>query len=143
MKIFLSGAISNIPSHDATYWRELFEEETSFSHTVINPTSLYKPSNTSSLSYEAEAMFYDLHHVRDSDVIIVNFNTLYSIGTAQELMLAHILHKPIIGMIPESKYKYLHPWFKLETIKLFIYEDSESNLRETIKSVLEYIERFN
>ena len=86
-------------------------------------------------------MTYDLFCVKQADVIVVNFNSLSSIGTAQEIMYAHTLNKPIIGMIEEDKYNQLHPWYKEECIKIFKYKPDE--LEETIRTIIDYIWRFN
>ena len=86
-------------------------------------------------------MRYDLYCIKQADVIIVNFNSLSSIGTAQEVMYAHILNKPIVGMIEEDKYDQLHPWYKEECMKIFKYKPEE--LEKVINEIIEYIWRFN
>ena len=53
-------------------------------------------------------MEFDLYNLRKSDIIIVNFNSPNSIGTAMELMLARELRKPVIGLNNDSI--NLHPW---------------------------------
>ena len=55
-------------------------------------------------------------------------------------MLAHILNKPIIGMIEEDKYEQLHPWYKEECMKIFKYDSGK--LEETIEKIMRYIWRF-
>lgn len=150
LKIFLSGGMSNIPEEDSKKWRRLFKQfkykhslsyDYSQPYNYLNPTTLYKPSEPYDPVYEKEAMTYDLFCVKQADVIVVNFNSLSSIGTAQEIMYAHTLNKPIIGMIEEDKYDQLHPWYKEECIKIFKYKPDE--LEETIKTIIEYIWRFN
>ena len=150
LKIFLSGGMSNIPEEDSKKWRRLFKQfkykndpscRYSQHYNFINPTTLYKPSDPYDPALEKEAMAYDLFCVKQADVIVVNFNSLSSIGTAQEIMYAHTLNKPIVGMIEENKYNQLHPWYKEECIKIFKYKPDE--LEETIKTIIEYIWRFN
>ena len=149
LKIFLSGGMSNISEEDSKKWRRLFKQvkyknlsscEYASSYTYFNPTTLYKPSEPYDPFYEAEAMNYDLYLVKHSDIIIVNFNSLSSIGTAQEVMLAYTLNKPIIGMIEDDKYDQLHPWYKEECMKIFKYKPEE--LEEIISKITEYIWRF-
>lgn len=157
MKIFLSGGYSNLPREEATHWRQLikeanynkYQEVQSYNSSpisipiIINPTELYIPPKTYDPLYEKEAMQYDLYHVRTSDVIIVNFNSLSSIGTAQEIMLAYTLNIPIIGLIPEDKYSSLHPWYKEECIKIFKYNNTEEDLNRTFTEIIRYCwERF-
>ena len=144
LKIFLSGGMTGLTEEEASGWRTSFklkniiQDDTSF--IFINPTYYYFPTDKTTQEYEKEAMNYDLYLVKHSDLIIVNFNSLSSIGTAQELMLAHILNKPIIGMIEENKYDQLHPWYKEECMKIFKYNSDE--LEETIDKIMRYIWRF-
>ena len=151
LKVFLSGGMSNISEEDSKKWRNLFEKKRfrnvisriyySDYYIFLNPTKLYKPTEPYNQTYEKEAMSYDLYLVKHSDIIIVNFNSLSSIGTAQEIMLAYTLNKPIIGMIEEDKYNQLHPWYKEECMKIFTYKPEE--LEETINEIIKYIWRFN
>lgn len=149
LKIFLSGGMSNIPEEDSKKWRRLFKQSKyknissayyADQYIFINPTTLYKPSEPYDPIVEKEAMEYDLYWVKHSDLIVVNFNSLSSIGTAQEIMLAYTLNKPIIGMIEEDKYNQLHPWYKQECIKIFKYKSDK--LEDTINEIIEYIWRF-
>ena len=144
LKIFLSGGMTGLTEEEASKWRTSFklnnavQDDTPF--IFIDPTYYYFPTDKTTQEYEKEAMNYDLYLVRHSDLIIVNFNSLSSIGTAQELMLAHTLNKPIIGMIPEDKYEQLHPWYKEECMKIFKYKSNE--LEETVQKIMRYIWRF-
>lgn len=150
LKIFLSGGMSNISEEDSKKWRNLFEKKrfrnvisrTYYSdyYIFLNPTTLYKPTEPYNQTYEKEAMEYDLYWVKHSDLIVVNFNSLSSIGTAQEIMLAYTLNKPIIGMIEEDKYDQLHPWYKEECFKIFKYKPDK--LEDIINEIIEYIWRF-
>lgn len=149
LKIFLSGGMSNIPEEDSKKWRRLFKQSKyknissayyADQYIFINPTTLYKPSEPYDPIVEKEAMEYDLYWVKHSDLIVVNFNSLSSIGTAQEIMLAYTLNKPIIGMIEEDKYDQLHPWYKEECIKIFKYKSDK--LEDIINEIIEYIWRF-
>ena len=149
LKIFLSGGMSNIPEEDSKKWRRLFKQVKyknissayyADQYIFINPTTLYKPSEPYDPIVEKEAMEYDLYWVKHSDLIVVNFNSLSSIGTAQEIMLAYTLNKPIIGMSEEDKYNQLHPWYKQECIKIFKYKSDK--LEDIINEIIEYIWRF-
>ena len=144
LKIFLSGGMTGLTEKEASGWRTSFklnnavQDDTPF--IFIDPTYYYFPTDKTTQEYEKEAMNYDLYLVKHSDLIIVNFNSLSSIGTAQELMLAHTLNKPIIGMIPEDKYEQLHPWYKEECMKIFKYDSDK--LEETVQKIMRYIWRF-
>ena len=144
LKIFLSGGMTGLTEKEASGWRTSFklnnavQDDTPF--IFIDPTYYYFPTDKTTQEYEKEAMNYDLYLVKHSDLIIVNFNSLSSIGTAQELMLAHTLNKPIIGMIPEDKYEQLHPWYKEECMKIFKYDSDK--LEKKKKKIMRYIWRF-
>ena len=144
LKIFLSGGMTGLTEEEASGWRTSFklnnavQDDTPF--IFIDPTYYYFPTDKTTQEYEKEAMNYDLYLVKHSDLIIVNFNSLSSIGTAQELMFAHTLNKPIIGMIEEDKYEQLHPWYKEECMKIFKYDSDK--LEETVNKIMRYIWRF-
>ena len=144
LKIFLSGGMTGLTEEEASKWRTSFklnnavQDDTPF--IFIDPTYYYFPTDKTTQEYEKEAMNYDLYLVRHSDLIIVNFNSLSSIGTAQEIMYAHTLNKPIVGMIEEDKYNQLHPWYKEECMKIFKYDSDK--LEETVQKIMRYIWRF-
>ena len=145
LKVFLSGGMTGLTEEEASYWRTGFKLENVHegnNFIFIDPTYLYTPSNNSDQLYEKEAMKYDLYWIKYSDVIIINFNSLSSIGTAQEIMYAYTLNKPIIGMIPEENYSSLHPWYKEEIDKLFIYKNTKEELNNIISKVYRYLWRF-
>lgn len=57
---------------------------------------------------QREIMEFDLNKVRNADLIIANFNDVYSLGTMAEIAIAYEKKIPIIGL---NKYKLnLHPW---------------------------------
>ena len=144
LKIFLSGGMTGLTEEEASGWRTSFKLNNiiqGFPFIFIDPTYYYFPTDKTTQEYEKEAMEYDLYWVKHSDLIVVNFNSLSSIGTAQEVMYAHILNKPIIGMIEEDKYDQLHPWYKEECFKIFKYNSNE--LKETIEEIIKYIDKFN
>ena len=143
LKIFLSGGMTGLTEEEASGWRTSFKLNNIIQDSpfiFIDPTYYYFPTDKTTQEYEKEAMNYDLYLVKHSDLIIVNFNSLSSIGTAQELMLAYTLNKPIIGMIEEDKYEQLHPWYKEECMKIFKYDLNQ--LEETVNKIMRYIWRF-
>ena len=62
-------------------------------------------------------MEFDLHKVRGSDLIIVNFNDVYSLGTMAEIAIAYERKIPIIGI--NLKNQDLHPWQIEMTNRIF------------------------
>ena len=57
---------------------------------------------------QREVMELDLHKLRNSDMVIVNFNDMYSLGSMSELAIAYDRRIPIIGLNIDKQ--ELHPW---------------------------------
>ena len=69
---------------------------------------------------DREIMEYDLHRVRKSDAVIVNFNDPKSIGSACEMAIAYQLRIPIIGLCENGEEKVIiHPWLKEFCARIF------------------------
>lgn len=81
-------------------------------------------------SSEREAMEFDLGRVRNSDLVIVNFNSVRSLGTMAEIAIAYENKIPIIGYKPQDT--FLHPWQKEMTNRIF--EDMD----KLIEYVIDY-----
>ena len=84
---------------------------------------------------EKEVRDFDLNILRNSNLLIVNFNKPDSIGTAQELAIAHELHIPVLGL-NENRCE-LHPWLRECCDRIF---DSMYELIEYTRFY--YIERW-
>lgn len=142
-KIFLSGGITGLNDEDCKKWRDYVTKRFLYYgipyFVIVNQMNHFNPNEETSDSLEKEAMMYDLHHLRTSDVVIVNLNKTDSIGTAQELMLAYELHIPIIGFIKADKKDKIHPWIQTEVTKLFTYtNDIENALVDCMDYVYNY-----
>ena len=57
---------------------------------------------------QREIMEFDLNKVRNADLIIINFNDMYSLGSMAELAIAYERRIPVIGLDVDNK--ELHPW---------------------------------
>lgn len=57
---------------------------------------------------QSEVMNFDLYKLRNSDLVIVNFNDMYSLGSMAELAIAYDRRIPIIGLDTDNQ--TLHPW---------------------------------
>ena len=55
-------------------------------------------------------MEFDLNGVRNSDLVIVNFNDPKSLGTCAELAIAYEMKIPIVGINKDGQ--ELHPWLE-------------------------------
>lgn len=98
---------------------------------IVNPNDYFnfleEPRRYSS---EREIMEFDLHKVRTSDLIIVNFNDKYSLGSMAELAIAYERRIPIIGVNMEEQ--TLHPW-QIEFC---------SRIFDNLDNMLDYVEDF-
>lgn len=115
-KIYLSGSMSGVSFEEQSKWRRQirdaimyggydYEKKVSF----FNPVMYYNFQEKRHRS-EREVMEFNLYNLRNSDLVIVNFNNPSSIGTAMELMLAKELKIPVVGW--NSSGETLHPWLE-------------------------------
>lgn len=113
-KICLSGGMSGLSFDEQTKWRKQIRDAILFGEydyqkkpTFFDPTQFYNFEEKRYKS-EYEIMEFDLYNLRNSNLVVVNFNSPNSIGTAMELMLAKELNIPIIGLNKDKN--ELHPW---------------------------------
>ena len=77
-----------------------------------------------------EVMRFDLHKLRNSDLVIANFSDVYSLGSMSEIAIAYDRGIPVIGLNMEDK--TLHPWQICMTERIF----------NDIDDMLDYIQDF-
>lgn len=116
-QIYLAGGMCNLTAEEQILWRNLISEDlhtynnfnlnSKYNLNILKPTDFYNFENVEYKS-QKEVMRFDLNLVRNSDLIIVNFNDPKSIGTAMELFCANELNIPIIGLNENNN--ELHPW---------------------------------
>ncbi len=75
---------------------------------VCNPNELFNFKDDPQYASEREVMDLDLHKLRQSDLIIVNFNDKWSLGTMSEIAIAYDRRIPIIGLNEDNQ--KLHSW---------------------------------
>lgn len=135
VKIYLSGSMSGISFEEQSKWRNNIMDEIKYNRecekTVhfFNPVRYYNFEESQHNS-EREIMEFDLYNLRNSDLVVVNFNNPSSIGTAMELMLAKEYHIPVIAFGANGK--YVHPWL-LETCTRIC-----KDMRETVEHVVDF-----
>lgn len=119
MDIYLAGGMGKFGKENfdkGNNWRkyckhiiELSGKNNGIDIVVINPNSYFnfldEPPRYNS---EREVMEFDLHKVRNSDLIVVNFNDVYSLGTMAELAIAYDRRIPVVGLNIDNH--ELHPW---------------------------------
>ena len=98
---------------------------------VCNPNDYFNfVDDEPQYSSQKEVMLFDLHKVRTSDLLIVNFNDMGSLGTMCEVAIAYENKIPVIGL--DMDRQLLHPW-QIEMCNR-IFTD--------INKMLDYIEDF-
>ena len=75
-------------------------------------------------------MEFDLHRLRTSDLVIINFNDMYSLGSMAELAIAYERKIPIVGL--DINKQDLHPW-EVEMCNRIFHD---------IDEMLDYVEDF-
>lgn len=114
LKIYISGGMTGLSLEEQTKWRKQFcdaikygDYEYTKKPIFFDPTQRYSVFVKEHKS-EREAFEYDLYNLRNSDLVVVNFNSPNSLGTAMELILAKELKIPVIGL--NKNVEDLHPW---------------------------------
>lgn len=79
---------------------------------------------------QREVMELDLYKVRTSDLVIINFNDMHSLGSMAELAIAYERRIPVIGLDIDKQ--ELHPWEIEMCTRIF----------NDIDEMLDYVEDF-
>lgn len=115
VRIYLSGAMGSVSFEEQSKWRQNIIDAITYNYDCekkaifFNPVNYY---NFEEVRYKTqkEVMHFDLNALRNSNLIIVNFNDPESLGTCAELAIAYDRQIPIIGINKDSK--VLHPWLE-------------------------------
>lgn len=97
---------------------ELENYECNYKVLVVNPNDYFNfVEDPPTYKSQREIMEFDLNKVRTSDLIIVNFNDVYSLGTMSEIAISYERKIPIIGLNLGNQ--ELHPWQIEMTNRIF------------------------
>ena len=98
---------------------------------VINPNDYFNFVDEPPLyKTQDEVMRFDLYKLRQSDLAIVNFNDMYSLGSMAEIAIAYDNGIPILGLNEDNQ--ILHPWQVCMCERIF----------NNIDEILDYVEDF-
>lgn len=132
-KIYLAGGMQNLSMEEQLEWRNKSTEylksvECDYKVMTTNPPTKYNFYEDKHNS-EREVMEYDLYRLRNSDLVLVNFNNPKSIGTSIELGLAKELRIPVIGVDCGIE---IHPWLL----------ECTTRMCKSLNEALEHIKEF-
>ena len=115
-----------------TYCKNTLETcECNYNVSAINPNSYFNfLDEPKRYETQREVMEFDLHKLRTSDLVIVNFNDMYSLGSMAELAIAYERKIPIVGL--DINKQDLHPWEVEMCNRIF----------NDIDEMLDYVEDF-
>lgn len=118
--IYLAGAMSGLDFDEQNGWRKEFEKRISQMETekkvvCFNPVDYF---NFKEKRYktEKEIIEFDLYNLRNSDLVIVNYNDPNSIGTAMEIAIAHEYRTPVVGL--NKGKRIIHSWLETCTTRM-------------------------
>lgn len=136
VKIYLSGGMGSLSFEEQSKWRNQvinaikygdydYEKKPVF----FNPVDYY---NFEEQRYrtEREVMEFDLNALRNSNLVIVNFNDPKSLGTCAELAIAYEMKIPVIGINKGSQ--ELHPWLIEFTTRMC------EDIREAVTHIVDF-----
>lgn len=96
----------------------LEKHECDYKVRITNPNDYFNfKEDPPAYQTQREIMEFDLNKVRNSDLIIVNFNDMTSLGTMSEIAIAYEKRIPIIGLDVDKQ--KLHPWQIEMTNRIF------------------------
>jgi len=137
--IYLAGGISKFGKDEfekSNSWRirckNILENcDSKYKVIVTNPNDYFNfYDDVPSYKSQREIMEFDLNKVRNSDLIIVDFNDVGSLGTMSEIAIAYERRIPVIGM--KFYGEKLHPWQEEMTTRIF------TNMHDA----MEYVKHF-
>lgn len=123
--IYLCGGMANFGKEnfsESNSWRKYCKIalegcECKYDVEAINPNDFYNFYDKPAYASEREVMNFDLYKLRNSDLVLVNFNDIYSLGSMAEIAIAFENRIPVIGIL--GKDQELHPWQKCMCERIF------------------------
>ena len=135
-RIYLSGGMGNLSYEEQSQWRQRVIDAIKYGDyhcekkaIFFNPVNYYNFEERHH-KLEKEIVEFDLNAVRNSDLIIVNFNDPKSLGTCAELAIAYDRHIPIIGINKDGV--ELHHWLTEFTMRMC------DSIREAVEYTVDY-----
>ena len=137
--IYLSGGMGKFGKENfnqGNVWRVYCKNalescESNYIVKVVNPNDFFSfIDETPQYKSQLEVMNLYLNKLRQSDLVIVNFNDKWSLGTQSEIAIAYDRRIPVIGLDIENQ--TLYPWQICMCERIF----------NNINEMLDYIQNF-
>lgn len=136
VRIYLSGGMGSLSFEEQSKWRSQVIDAIKYGDyhcekkpVFFNPVNYYSFEEDRHRS-EREIVEFDLNALRNSDLVIVNFNDPSSLGTCSELAIAYERKIPVIGINKDNV--ELHPWLAEFTTRMC------ESLREAVEHVVDF-----
>lgn len=128
--------MGNLSFEEQSKWRQQITNEILYGdHHYEKKVSFFNPVNYFNFEEvqhksEREVVEFDLNGLRNSDLVVVNFNDPSSLGTCAELAIAYEMKIPVVGINKDGK--ELHPWLECFCNRMC------TSLREAAEYVVEF-----
>lgn len=127
--------MGNLSFEEQSKWRQQVQDAIKFNYDCEKKPIFFDPVKYFNFTEkrhqsEREVMEFDLNGVRNSNLIIVNFNDPKSLGTCAELAIAYERKIPIVGINKDGQ--ELHPWFECFCNRMC------KSLKEAVDYVVEF-----
>lgn len=138
-KIYLCGGMSKFGKEnfdEGNSWRKYCKTiiehcDCNYNIEVINPNEFFNfLDDIPQYKTQNEVMRLDLHKLRRCDLVIANFNDMYSLGSMAEIAIAYDRGIPVIGLDIDNQ--KLHPWQTCMCERVF------DNIDEMIHYILNF-----
>lgn len=135
LTIYFCGGMTGLTFEEYNSWRVNLKttlEDVNPNIKCINPGEYFSLDDveTGGDEIQRRAMNFDLYKVKNSDLVICNFNSPNSLGSMAEMAIAYDRGIPIVGL--NIDHKHIHPWSKNMCEIIF------DNIEELILYVLKY-----
>jgi nucleoside 2-deoxyribosyltransferase len=137
--IYLCGGMGKFGKEkfdECNKWRRYCKEsleccECNYNVKAVNPNDYFNfADDPPQYKTQDEVMRLDLHKLRNSNLVVVNFNDMYSLGSMAEISIAYDRGIPVIGLNEDNQ--NLHPWQECMCERVF----------NNVDKMLDYIEDF-
>ena len=131
----MSGGRESLSFDEQSKWRKQVTNAIKENYDCAKNPSFFNSVNyynSEDIRYKPhrEVMHFNLNALRNSDLVIVNFNDPSSLGTCAELAIAYDMKIPIVGINKDGK--ELHPWLECFCDKMC------ENIREAVEYVVAF-----